>query len=91
MAARPERQNHPQLEPRRPHGRGGGIAELFSGSAANEVESKAGATLRLSSGQAFSPVSLRRKRGANNDFIAWMWCASLLMGWASKFAFGRQF
>jgi hypothetical protein len=32
-----------------------------------------------------------RKRLVLSPFIAWMWCASLLMGWAAKFALGRQY
>ena len=34
---------------------------------------------------------IRRKRLVLSPLIAWMWCASLLMGWAAKFAFGRQY
>ena len=32
-----------------------------------------------------------RERLVLRPFIAWMWCASLLIGWAAKFALGRQY
>ena len=34
---------------------------------------------------------IRRERLVLRPFIAWMWCASLLIGWAAKFALGRQY
>jgi pheromone shutdown protein TraB len=34
---------------------------------------------------------LNRKRLVLRPLIAWMWCASLLIGWAAKFALGRQY
>ena len=34
---------------------------------------------------------IRRKRLVLSPFIAWMWCASLLIGWVAKFALGRQY
>ena len=34
---------------------------------------------------------IHRKRLVLSPFIAWMWCASLLIGWAAKFALGRQY
>jgi hypothetical protein len=34
---------------------------------------------------------IRRKRLVLRPFIAWMWCVSLLIGWAAKFALGRQY
>lgn len=34
---------------------------------------------------------IRRKRLVLHPFIAWMWCASLLIGWVAKFALGRQY
>ena len=32
-----------------------------------------------------------RERLVLRPLIAWMWCASLLIGWAAKFALGRQY
>jgi hypothetical protein len=34
---------------------------------------------------------LNRKRLVLRPLFAWMWCASLLIGWAAKFALGRQY
>jgi len=34
---------------------------------------------------------IRRKRLVLSPIIAWTWCASLLIGWAAKFALGRQY
>jgi hypothetical protein len=34
---------------------------------------------------------IHRKRLVLSPFIAWMWCASLLIGWAAKFVLGRQY
>ena len=34
---------------------------------------------------------LNRKRLVLRPLIAWMWCASLLIGWAAKFALGKQY
>jgi hypothetical protein len=34
---------------------------------------------------------IHRKRLVLRPFIAWMWCAALLIGWAAKFALGRQY
>lgn len=34
---------------------------------------------------------IHRKRLVLSPLIAWMWCASLLIGWAAKFALGRQY
>jgi hypothetical protein len=34
---------------------------------------------------------INRKRLVLRPFIAWMWCASLLIGWVAKFALGRQY
>jgi hypothetical protein len=34
---------------------------------------------------------IRRKRLVLSPFIAWLWCASLLIGWAAKFVLGRQY
>jgi hypothetical protein len=34
---------------------------------------------------------IKRKRLVLHPYIAWMWCASLLIGWAAKFALGRQY
>jgi len=34
---------------------------------------------------------IRRQRLVLRPFIAWMWCALLLIGWAAKFALGRQY
>jgi hypothetical protein len=34
---------------------------------------------------------MNRKRLVLRPFIAWLWCASLLIGWAAKFALGRQY
>jgi hypothetical protein len=34
---------------------------------------------------------IHRERLVLRPFIAWMWCASLLIGWAAKFALGRQY
>jgi hypothetical protein len=34
---------------------------------------------------------IRRQRLVLRPLIAWMWCASLLIGWAAKFALGRQY
>jgi hypothetical protein len=34
---------------------------------------------------------LHGKRLVLRPFIAWMWCASLLIGWAAKFALGKQY
>ena len=34
---------------------------------------------------------IKRKRLVLRPFIAWMWCASLLIGWAAKVALGRQY
>ena len=34
---------------------------------------------------------IRRQRLVLRPLIAWLWCASLLIGWAAKFALGRQY
>lgn len=34
---------------------------------------------------------IRRERLVLRPAIAWMWCAVLLIGWAAKFALGRQY
>ena len=34
---------------------------------------------------------IHRRRLVLSPFIAWMWCASLLIGWAAKFVLGRQY
>ena len=34
---------------------------------------------------------IKRQRLVLSPFIAWMWCVSLLIGWAAKFALGRQY
>ena len=34
---------------------------------------------------------VHRERLVLRPLIAWMWCASLLIGWAAKFALGRQY
>jgi hypothetical protein len=35
--------------------------------------------------------ALRRERLAVSSIIAWMWGVSLAIGWAAKFALGRQY
>lgn len=34
---------------------------------------------------------ISRRRLALSPWIAWAWCLSLLLGWAAKFALGRQY
>ena len=34
---------------------------------------------------------LRRQRLVLRPLLAWMWCLSLVIGWAAKFALGKQY
>jgi Protein of unknown function (DUF2752) len=34
---------------------------------------------------------INRKRLVLSPLVAWMWCVSLLVGWAAKFVLGRQY
>ena len=34
---------------------------------------------------------IKRRRLVLSPVLAWIWCSSLLIGWAAKFALGRQY